>query len=252
MAELFLADRLKAAGPVHAVWCVLPGGHQAEVYGRNGLDVIVSDMQHGLIGYNDMLAMVQGAHRAGVAAMVRPPLDDFATVSRALDAGAAGVIMPMINSADDARRLVNAAKYPPLGERSWGPMAAINASGLDAGGYLQSANGLTKAFAMVETGRALDNLCDICAVDGLDGIFVGPYDLSISLSGGKAAGASYEGVQEALPNIIAAAQKAGVVAGIYASTRKEAEAYAGLGFRLISVSSDTSVLAGGVAGVLPQ
>ncbi len=250
MAALFIDERLRSDEPLCFVWSMLAGVQQAEVYARSDAEAVLCDMQHGLIGYSDMQAMVQAIQRGGKPAFVRPPLDDFAMVSRALDAGAAAVIMPMINSVDDARKLVAAAKYPSLGERSWGPFAAMNAAGLDAAGYLAGANQLTKVFGMIETADALDALEEICAVDGLDGVFVGPYDLSISLSGGTAAGAEYPGVQDALPRIVAAAQAAGKVPGIYASGPAQVKAFSAMGFRLISAASDSSILLQGLSAAL--
>ena len=107
----------------------MPGGFQAGVYADSGLEAVLIDMQHGIIGYRDMVEMVQAINAAGSFAFVRPPLDDFAMVSRALDVGAAGIVCPMINNADDARRLVGVAKFPPLGERSWGRIYGAIASG---------------------------------------------------------------------------------------------------------------------------
>jgi 4-hydroxy-2-oxoheptanedioate aldolase len=247
MPDLFLSADQLSQGGVHFAWTMLPGAHQAEAYARGDVGGVLIDMQHGLIGYGEMVAMVAGVQRGGKPAFVRPPLDDFAMVSRALDAGAAAIIMPMINTAEDAQRLVQVAKYPPLGERSWGPFSAINASGLDGPGYLAGANALTRAFAMIETAEALKNVKAICAVEGVDGVFVGPYDLSISLSGGAAAGAEYPGVQDALPVIAAAAQEAGKIPGIYASNSGQVQQFAKLGYRFISIASDLTILAEGLA-----
>lgn len=121
---------------------------------------------------------------AGKPALARIPVGDFASASRLLDAGASGIIAPMINSAEDAQAFVKATKYPPLGERSWGPSLALNHTGLSADDYLKNANALTVAIAMVETRAALEAIDDILGVAGIDGIFIGPSDLSIALSNG--------------------------------------------------------------------
>ena len=252
MADLFIDERLRSGMTLHFCWCMLPGGHQAEVIARSNVDGLAVDMQHGVIDYNEMVEMVLGAHRGGSPAFVRLPLDDFSMVSRALDAGAAAVIMPMINTADDARRLVEAGKYPPVGGRSWGPILALNASGLQPNDYLKQANGLTKLFGMIESAEALGNLDEICAVEGLDGVFVGPNDLSISLSAGAAANAESDAVNDALPKIVAAADAAGMIAGIYASNPQQVERYAALGFRFISIVNDKSVIAQGIASAMPK
>ena len=247
MSNLFLDDEQCRSSVVRFSWTMLPGAHQVEVYARGDVDGVLIDLQHGVTGYSDMVQMIAGVQRAGKPAFVRPPLDDFSMVSRALDAGAAAIIMPMINSPEDAERLVQVAKYPPLGERSWGPFTAINASGLDGPSYLASANSLTKVFAMIETATALDHVEAICTVEGIDGVFVGPYDLSISLSSGKAAGADFPGVQDALPVICAAARANGKIPGIYASSSAQVQQYEQLGYRFISIASDLTILAQGLA-----
>lgn len=252
MADLFIRDRLTTGEPLLFAWAMLPGEHQAEAYARHSAEGVLCDLQHGLISYDNMIAMIRAIHKGGKPAFVRPPLEDFAMVSRALDAGAAAVIMPMINTAEDAHRLVSAAKYPPVGERSWGPFSAMQASGLDAPGYLSQANELIRVFGMIETGNALANIGQICAVPGLDGIFVGPYDLSISLSQGAEAGASHSGVQEALAGIVAAARNAGKIAGIYASNLQQVQQFSQLGFKFISVASDRSIIDAGAAAVMPK
>ncbi len=124
---------------------------------------------------------------------MRVPVGDFASASRLIDAGAAGVIAPMINSRADAERFASFAKFPPVGERSWGPRAALALSGLDLQGYLASANRLTQAIAMIETREALDALDDILAVAGIDGVFIGPADLSIALEQRRQMGPSRPG-----------------------------------------------------------
>ncbi|MGI9463815.1 MAG: HpcH/HpaI aldolase family protein [Aestuariivirgaceae bacterium] len=252
MAGLFIDRHLASREPLLFSWTTLPGAHQADTYARSSLGGVMVDMQHGLIGYSGMLAMVQAVHRAGKPAFVRPPLNDFGMVSRALDLGVAAIVMPMINSADDALKLVSAAKYAPIGERSWGPHAALNASGLSGDDYLQRANQLTKVFGMIETADALERVGEICAVDGLDGVFVGPNDLSISLSGGAVVDTAHHGVTKALPKIVAAADASGVVPGIYASNAEQVVQYQELGFRFISVASDLSILGAGLAACLPS
>ena len=249
MADLFIDERLKDSSPLKFVWLNLAGAQQAEICARGPVEAVLIDMQHGLLGYSDMLAMVAGVHRNRKPAFVRPPLDDFATVSRALDAGVAAIIMPMVNSVEDAQKLVNASKYPPLGERSWGPFSALNAAKMDSPAYLAGANQLTKVFAMIETAAAFDNLDAICAVEGLDGVFVGPNDLSISLSGGKVGNAGYKGVVDALPVVVASAEKSGKVPGIFAVNGEQVQRYSELGFRFISCATDVLVLNSGIEAV---
>ncbi len=245
MAGYFLAERLKDDRPVFFTWSMMPGGVTAEILARSPFEACLIDMQHGLIGFADMLAMMTAMHKAAKPVLVRPPLGDRGTQAKVLDAGAAGIVVPMINTPADARRLVQTTKYPPLGERSWGAYLAVSASGLSAADYLASANGLFKNFAMIETGEALDNLEAIAATDGIDGLFVGPHDLCISLTGGEAPDARHPKVQAALPGIVKAARAAGKVPGIYAATPELARDFVQLGFRLIAVGSDEGFLGAG-------
>lgn len=249
---LSLKTRLADNGgkSVFSAWCQWPGEWHALALVRAGFAGVLADMQHGMADYPAMLAMVQAVGRAGGVPMVRPPLDDFGMVARALDAGASVIIMPMINSVDDARRLVDVAKFPPLASRSMGPKGALELWQMQPQEYLSAANELTCLLPMVETRQALDNLDAILAVDGIDGVFVGPFDLSINLSGGKVAGANDPDVKAALPVIVAAAKRAGKISGIYASGHDEAAHFAGLGFNLVSAAGDAHVLAAGARVVL--
>ena len=156
----------------------------AEALAREGFDTVILDLQHGALDFVGASRAILAVAIAGRPAIVRPPVGDFASASRLLDAGAAGVIAPMINSRADAERFASFAKFPPLGERSWGPGAALPLSGLDSHRYLASANGLVQAIAMIETREALEALDDILDVAGIDGVFIGPADLSIALSNG--------------------------------------------------------------------
>jgi len=251
---LSLKTRLVAAGggPVYTAWCQMPGEGQAAAMVHGGFAGVLADMQHGFASYDEMRLMVQAVGRAGGVPMMRPPLDDFGTVARALDAGASVIIAPMINTVEDATRLVDAAKYPPLAARSFGPAQALDLWGLDAQSYLSVANDEITVLAMVETAQAISNLDDILEVDGIDGVFVGPYDLSINLSGGKVGGASDPDVIEALPHIVACARKHGKISGIYASGAAQATGFAELGFNLISAIGDAGLIAAGAKAVLDK
>ncbi len=159
----------------------------AETLGRDGFPAVVLDVQHGLWDTASLIAGISAVHHAGAAPVARVPLNDFASVSRALDFGAEAIIAPMINSARDARAFAAVAKYPPLGERSWGPQRAMALQGRTvAADYLREANEGTLTLAMIETPTALNDVDDIAATDGIDALFIGPYDLSTSLSGGTA------------------------------------------------------------------
>jgi 4-hydroxy-2-oxoheptanedioate aldolase len=148
----------------------------------------------------------------------------------------------MINGPEDARRLVAFTKFPPLGERSWGPRAVLALSGLEAADYLAAANPMTQTIAMIETRAALESLDGILAVDGVDGVFIGPSDLSIALSDGKRSEPRGPALMEAARRISARAKARGKYAAMFCFDGADAAAMAALGFRLCSIASDQTLL----------
>jgi 4-hydroxy-2-oxoheptanedioate aldolase len=187
VAAFSLARSLRAGETVFSAWCSLASPLTAETIAREGFAAAVLDAQHGFWDVETLIEGIGALNHAGASPIVRVPLDDFALVSRALDFGAEAVIAPMINTAADAKKFASVAKYPPAGERSWGPTRAMTLQGrsneLD---YLREANDSTLTLAMIETPTALANVDAIAATPGIDALFIGPYDLSTSLSGGKA------------------------------------------------------------------
>jgi 4-hydroxy-2-oxoheptanedioate aldolase len=245
-----LSQRLADGGSALTAWVGVNEPAVAELFAREAFDAVTLDMQHGSVDFAGAVRSIQSVALAGKPAIVRIPVGEFATASRLLDFGASGIIAPFINSADDARRFVDFVKFPPVGERSWGPRLALPLSGLDDAGYLKSANGLVQAIAMIETRAALDELEAILATPGLDGVFVGPFDLSITLAGGKLVDPESEEVDAALNRIVKAAHKAQKVAGVYSHTAKRARALAKRGFRFITAGSDSGFLRAGLLAVL--
>src|SRR5260370_1174980 len=156
-----LAAQLAANAHPLCAWVGMNDPAVAELLAREVYDAVVLDMQHGALDFAGASRAILSVALAGKPAIVRVPVGEFALASRVLDAGAAGIIAPMINSGDDARRLVEFTKFPPLGERSWGPRAALTLSGLDGPAYLNAANAMTQTIAMIETRAALDALDDI-------------------------------------------------------------------------------------------
>jgi 4-hydroxy-2-oxoheptanedioate aldolase len=251
VAAFALAGRLRAGETVYCAWCTLASPVAAETIAREGFAGVVLDVQHGLWDTASLIAGVGALHHAGAAPLVRVPLADFAAVSRALDVGAEGIIAPMINSAADARRFVSVAKFPPLGERSYGPQRAMMLQGRSAAAdYLRDANAGTLTLAMIETKAALAAVDEIAATEGIDALFVGPYDLSTALSGGKAQDLTAPEVEQAIDAICAAARKAGKIPGIYCRDAERALAMAKRGFRFITIGSDLALLREGAAAML--
>ena len=148
----------------------------------------------------------------------------------------------MINGAADARRLVEFTKFPPLGERSWGPRAALALSGLDAPAYLSKANAMTQTIAMVETEAALEGLDDILAVEGVDGVFIGPSDLSIALSGGRDVTPRNQAVLRAASHVVERAKAHRRYAAMFCYDGDDARAMAARGFKLCNIANDHMLL----------
>lgn len=248
MTAFTLARRLRAGETVYAAWCTLASPIVAETVAREGFAAVVLDIQHGLWDTASIVAGIGALVHAGATPVVRVPLNDFAFVSRALDFGAEAIIAPMINSPADARQFAAVAKYPPLGERSWGPQHAMALQGKTATvDYLREANDGTLTLAMIETPAALANVEAIAATPGIDALFIGPYDLSTALSGGKAQDVQAPEVERAIDQIGAAAKKAGKIPGIYCRDAERALAMAKRGFKFITIGSDLGILREGAA-----
>src|SRR5437763_10030781 len=238
-AAFSLAGRLKAGEIVRGGWCGLPAPIVAELVGREGFPAVTLDAQHGLWDTASLLAGIAQVRQGGAAAIVRIPVGQFATVSRALDFGAEGIIAPMINTQADARAYVSFAKFPPLGERSWGPHRATTLANMpDQKVYLREANALTVTFAMIETKTALEHVEAIAATPGIDALFLGPADLSIALSNGSNVDPLADVVEKGLDRILAAARKAGKIMGAYCHSVERAVALAKRGVRFLAVGSD--------------
>jgi 4-hydroxy-2-oxoheptanedioate aldolase len=246
-----LAGLLRAGETVYSGWCGLAAPLLTEVIAREGFRAVTIDMQHGLWDTTQVVHAVAAIRHGGGAPVVRVPLGDFAIASRALDFGAEAVISPMINTAADARAFVAATKYPPVGERSWGPHRATMLADLaDQRVYLKEGNELILTFAMIETRTALDNLAAIAATPGIDALFLGPSDLSIALSQGASIDPLAPEVDRELERITEAARSAGKIMGAYCHTAERAAALAKRGVRFLAVGSDLGFLRAGAAAAL--
>lgn len=236
-----LVAKLRAGPPVFAAWIVAPDPAVVETLMGEGFDGAVLDMQHGGFDVAKAAAGIAGCALMGKAAFVRIPVGDYPTASRMLDAGAAAIIAPMINSVAEARKLAAFAKYPPVGERSWGPGRATALSGCEGQDYLQRSNGMQLALAMIETRAALDDVDAILAVAGIDGVFVGPSDLSIGLSDGSLDPHSAD-VDAALARIAASAKAANKIAAVFCFSGGQAKVMAARGFGLMTIATDLLLL----------
>ena len=240
-----LREGLDAGKPLLSAWCGMPEPAIPALLAAEDFDLVTLDMQHGAVDFAQTLRSLPLVAAAGKPMLARIPVGDFATASRLLDAGASGVIAPMINSLDDAQRFAKAMKFPPKGERSWGPHAALALSGLAPDAYFSKANDFSIALAMVETRESLAIIDDILATSGIDGVFIGPADLSIALSNGRGVDAQSREVENALDHALARARDAGKAAAVYAATPERAGALMGRGFDIVALGSDVSLLRAG-------
>lgn len=239
LRRLWAEDRAAVNG-----WCAIPSSFSAELMAHQGWDTLTIDLQHGLVDYQTAVTMLQAISTTETVPMVRVPWLEPGILMKVLDAGAYGVICPMVNSADDARRLVEACRYPPLGGRSFGPIRASVYAGAD---YPAQANDTVVVIAMIETKRALDNLDAIMAVPGIDAVYIGPADLANALGRTPGFDQTDPVVVEAIDLILKKATEHGLVAGIHNGTPEYATAMIDKGFRLVTIGSDARLMMAGAA-----
>ena len=253
MPRQTLAETLRAGSTVVSAWVTLPEPLIAEAVARSAFGAVTLDVQHGLHDTHSVMRSIGAVALAGKPAIVRLAVDDFGFASRSLDFGAEAVIAPMINSVADAKRLAAATKYPPLGERSWGPTRAMSLFGIeDAQVQLRTANRSTLAIAMIETVRALDALDDILAVDGIDGVFLGPSDLSVTFSGGERVAPADAFIDAPIRRIAERANAAGKIAGAFAVNGERVRFYREIGYKFIALASEQVYLARGISAMLAE
>ena len=228
-------------------WLSLPATFSAEVMAHQGWDSLTIDLQHGLIDYQIAVGMLQAISTTRTVPLARVPWLDPAIIMKILDAGAYGVICPMINSAAQAREFVAACRYPPAGIRSCGPIRANVYAGPD---YVANANQTIITMAMIETRAGLDNLDEILSVEGLDAIYVGPADLALALGCEPQLDPTEADVVKAIESIVARARKKKIVAGIHTGSAANAQKMIRQGFQFVTVSSDVRLLVAKVAEIL--
>ena len=225
-------------------WLTLPGTLGAEMLAHQGWDSLTVDLQHGHSDFNAMCAMLTAISTTQTVPLVRVPWNEPADVMRVLDAGAYGVICPNIESVDDATRFVGAARYAPMGYRSVGPKRGLLYGGPD---YLTRANDTVLTIAQIESVDGLANVDAIAAVPGLDMLYVGPADLALAIGRTPRQNSDDPVVMEAVGRILAAAKKAGLRAGMHCTGADYALQMIALGFDLVTVTSDETLLASGKA-----
>lgn len=228
-------------------WCAVPSPVTAEIIGRAGFDMVTVDLQHGLIDYQMALTMCQVLQGLPAPVIARVPWNDPGIVMKCLDAGFAGVICPMVNTADDARRLVQSARYAPLGGRSFGPTRANLVHGP---GYAKGANASVLVLAMIETREALQNLDAILAVEGIDGVYVGPSDLGLSLGHEPTLEPTAPDVLAAITDIVTRTRAADRIAGVHTGSPGMIGRMLGQGFHFASLLTDMRIFTSAVGSQL--
>lgn len=229
----------KGQGTVNG-WLGIPSSFSAELMAHQGWDSLTVDCQHGLIDYQQAVTMLQAISTTSTVPMVRVPWREPGIIMKMLDAGAYGIICPMVNTVEQADEFVRFASYPPRGDRSFGPIRASIYGGPD---YYKHANATVLKIAMIETKQALDNVEAICGVDGLDGIYIGPADLANSLGKPPGFDPTDEQVLDAISAILEAAKKAGVFAGIHCGMPTFAKRMLTDGFNYVTIMSDARLMA---------
>jgi len=231
------------AGPagrgIRTTWLHSASPLSAEMIARLGWDCLVADMQHSMTGFDEMVTLLQVTTNLGAVVLVRPPALDVALIGRLLDAGASGIICPMVSSVAEAQMLVSACRYPPSGSRSFGPVRARLLFGDD---YVSKANGQVLAIAMIETSGGLEALDAIAQVPGLDGVFAGPSDIAASLGRPPRMDSDDKTVLDALHRIAQSAVRANIMAGLACETTAYAKRMQAEGYRLFVTGSDLRLM----------
>lgn len=233
----FLALAGKSGRPALGVWCTVADALSAETIASEGPDYVCIDTQHGAPESSSLIGMLQAVKAGGSQGVVRVREDSPALIMKALDAGAAGVIVPLVESAAQASRAVGACTFPPVGSRSYGPFRAAMARSATTPEELADVS----CIVMVETRSALEHLEEIAATPGLAAIYVGPSDLSLAL-GLPPASFGHPQLESALEDIRAACERNGIAAGIHTYDGRTAARYAEAGFAMITVGVDLRLL----------
>lgn len=240
-----LADSSTGAAALGG-WLGIPSGITAEVMAQSDFDYLCIDMQHGLAGYSDAVAMLQAITTGTATPVVRVPWNEPGIIGRMLDSGAMAIIIPMVNSPAEAEAAVSACRYPPQGGRSHGPVRVRPVEGPD---YVAEANSAVSVIVMIETAQAVESLDEILSVPGIDGVYVGPADLAISM--GLPVGSDAPEFIATLSHIVERCNHHGVVPGIHASAALRADRSA-LGFAMITVVSDLVTLRSAVSAEVAE
>ena len=225
--------------PALGGWLSIPSSFSAEIMANQELDWLCVDTQHGVIGYDAAVPMLQAMSASRVTPIVRVPWNEPSIIMKMLDAGAYGVIVPLVNNRAEAEAAAQACRYPPRGIRSYGPTRAAYYAGFD---YFAHANDEVLCIPQIETVEALENLDDILSVPGIDAVYIGPMDLSISMGIAPEMDGEAPEYASARRRIVEACRRHGVIAGVNSTARTAVKRIED-GFRFVLVTGDAGGLA---------
>lgn len=228
-------------------WLSLGNAYSAEALAQLGFDYMCIDLQHGLVDYHDLTYMLPAISNGNTTPLVRVPWNEPYEIMKALDAGAYGVIVPLVNNREDAEKAVAACRYPPDGNRSFGPIRGALYGGR---GYAAHANEHMACIAMIETQEGLRNLDEILATPGLDGIYVGPADLALALGMPALGDTDDAGHMETVLRILESGHNHGVPVGIHTSSLDYCQKRLAAGFDFVTLGSDAGFMTRAAAGEL--
>ncbi len=231
-------------------WLQIPSAFSAEVMAHQGWDSLTVDLQHGVIDYPAAVTLMQAISTTETVPLARVPWNQPGAIMKILDAGAYGVICPLVNTAADAEAFVGACRYPPAGYRSSGPLRGLLYGGADD---LEHADETIITLAQIETAEALENLDPILATRGLDAVYIGPNDLGLSLGLGPGGmDSDWPALVEAIDAVLAAARAHGVRAGIHTNSPQYARRMLDKGFQLVTIGSDSRLLAAAASDAVAE
>ena len=229
----------RSGGQTIGGWLSLDSSYGAEALGHVGFDWLCIDLQHGAAEASDVMPMLQGISNTDTVPFVRVPWNDPATIMRVLDAGAYGVIVPLVNNREEAERAVWATRYPPVGGRSSGPYRAAMYAGAN---YAAEANDNIALVAMIETAEALENLDDILSVDGIDAAYIGPSDLAYGIGLTPTGDNNDPKHVETVHRIYDACRKHGVAPGVHTGSLEFTQRWLDHGFQMVMLGADSGFM----------
>ena len=233
-----MRERWAAGEPAIGGWLGIPSAYSAEIVARCDLDYVCVDIQHGLLDYGDAWHMLQAINIGAATPLVRAPWNEPGIIGRSLDAGARGIVIPMVNTRAEAEAAVQACRYAPDGSRSYAGTRVVRQEGSD---YFANANADVAVIPMVETVEAVANLDDILSVPGVDAVYVGPSDLSVSLGLHPGNNDGEPSFDAAVAKILDGCARHGVIAGCH-TVSELCQRRIAQGFRMITITSDTVAL----------